>query len=908
MDGRFVDFAFSDACGDMLLTCPRCGCTGIYGLKKMLLHVVSIHSNEANFRIVCSAPKSTGNCCSLFRSASSYKTHIYRYHSDMLHGGKSHRGCEVVKLLCPMCGTAQSSLSDMASHYRSHIQHGLSVLCLVKRCHKTFSVFASYTSHMSRLHRNVSLLKIKDEYKQHVVATNDENDTEPDSCMSATGSEEDFSQDHESVDTSCITRNIALLFLKMKAIYCIPDATVQQIVDDIRQMLCFSSLCLTQQISAMCSRHCLSDTVSSDMCSVASDSYFERAMINLSTNWKRNAYYREHLPYVAPKQYSFTDEPAETSAFQYISLIDSLKVLLRNDEVQTQIMNPERGRSGHLRSFRDGTLYREHSVFSIYNYSLEIILYSDEFEVVNPLGPHKKKHKMMAFYFTLGNFHASIKSQKPAMLLLALCKSIDIQKHGFIKIAGLINSEIGILENDGLAVDGFPCVLHGALAFIAGDNLNSHLLGGFNASFSPNVIRPCRFCLISNTELQSVVDSDCFKLRTKQNYNHQVNLVQQDATLATDFGIRYKSSFISGSFHVVDGLPPDIMHDMLEGVVPLEMSLVLKSLIDKGYFTLDDLNHTLESWNYGPLDKADKPVLIANTFGESLKQNAGRTWCLLRLFPLMVGSKVPQDDPHWQFVLSLKDIVEIVLAPSVAVGHVLLLQHKIHDHIAVFQELFPSKALKPKQHFMLHYWRNFLVFGPLRLCWCMRFESKHCYFTRMMKVVNNYKNACATLAERHQMYLAYLLSSDHTFLQHDIFLSATVEVDVNYLSDTVVSLLSESSVSLSQPLHQCQFVKVNGIPYHCHMYAVLDVVDDIPLFGRIDAIYVQHLQPYFLLRVCKSEFYRHLSAYTVEVTEDVRLCAIEQLLDYYPLSGYILKLKRFVVLKNFVYDHKQFDI
>ena len=52
----------------------------------------------------------------------------------------------------------------------------------------------------------------------------------------------------------------------------------------------------------------------------------------------------------------------------------------------------------------------------------------------------------------------------------------------------------------------------------------------------------------------------------------------------------------------------------------------------------------------------------------------------------------------------------------------------------------------------------------------------------------------------------------------------------------------------------------------------------------------------------------HLSAYEVHPTDDVAACAPEELLDYYPLSGYIVNLHRYIVLKNFLYDQRQFDI
>lgn len=38
-------------------------------------------------------------------------------------------------------------------------------------------------------------------------------------------------------------------------------------------------------------------------------------------------------------------------------------------------------------------------------------------------------------------------------------------------------------------------------------------------------------------------------------------------------------------------------------------------------------------------------------------------WCMLRLLPLIIGLKVPEDDEVWQMLMTLKDIVEPVMAP-----------------------------------------------------------------------------------------------------------------------------------------------------------------------------------------------------------------------------------------------------
>ena len=45
--------------------------------------------------------------------------------------------------------------------------------------------------------------------------------------------------------------------------------------------------------------------------------------------------------------------------------------------------------------------------------------------------------------------------------------------------------------------------LFGTISMIVADNLAAHTLGGFNQSFSPNVIKVCRYCNATNEDLQS---------------------------------------------------------------------------------------------------------------------------------------------------------------------------------------------------------------------------------------------------------------------------------------------------------------------------------------------------------------------------------------------------------------------
>lgn len=81
---------------------------------------------------------------------------------------------------------------------------------------------------------------------------------------------------------------------------------------------------------------------------------------------------------------------------------------------------------------------------------------------------------------------------------------------------------------------------------------------------------------------------------------------------------------------------------------------------------------------------------------------AHENWCLLRLLPLMIGTLIPDDEPAWQLILDLKDIVDLVLAPIHYADTIDYLEFKISEHSQRLKEVFPDKKLLPKHHFLEH--------------------------------------------------------------------------------------------------------------------------------------------------------------------------------------------------------------
>lgn len=120
----------------------------------------------------------------------------------------------------------------------------------------------------------------------------------------------------------------------------------------------------------------------------------------------------------------------------------------------------------------------------------------------------------------------------------------------------------------------------------------------------------------------------------------------------------------------------------MEGVVPVELSLCLKDLISKRNISFDELNHCIKSFPYKDSDRVNKPkVLTKSSFTRgTIGGNAQENWTLLRLLPLMIGHKIPENEASWEILMDLKVIDELVLPSKCSEESLCYLESKIKDH------------------------------------------------------------------------------------------------------------------------------------------------------------------------------------------------------------------------------------
>lgn len=556
---------------------------------------------------------------------------------------------------------------------------------------------------------------------------------------------------------------------------------------------------------------------------------------------------------------------------------------------------------GRYESFRDGTHFKENAFLSTESVTISLLLYIDDFEVCNPLGTSRRKHKITAVYWVLANVPPQFRATLKSIYLALLCKAVDVKKYGYEAVLQPLLKDLVQLEEEGLFIPVFARKIKGTVVSIIADNLGAHSICGFVESFSGSYI--CRFCLGQLPEFQEKeVRTGSFKARTKEEHSLHLQAVLESPRLTHCFGVKRQCALTDKlkHFHVLSGYPPDLLHDLFEGIVPLELALCLNVLIKKKYFTLIQLNDLIRLFTYKWTDKTDSPQPVPFNFASrrSIGGNAHENWSLLRLLPLIIGFKVPESEPAWHLIMDLKDIVELVVSPIHTDDTIRYLDTKISEHRHRYLQVFPEARLLPKHHFLEHYPQLIRAFGPLVALWTMRFEAKHSFFKRAIRHTNCFRNILLSLALKHQLMLAYYLHGT------DIMNPA---LSVSNMSSVPLDVLKENlqkAVQKKFPGETClqvaNSVTCYGTSYSVGMILPYGSTGGLPDFVELLLILIVQGQPAFAVKCLHSWYCEHLRSFELESTRHVMVLNQQELTDFYPLAPYTVEQKRFVTLKRHI--------
>ena len=324
-------------------------------------------------------------------------------------------------------------------------------------------------------------------------------------------------------------------------------------------------------------------------------------------------------------------------------------------------------------------------------------------------------------------------------------------------------------------------VKFGVCLYVA-DNLEAHLMGGFSSCFSSKSV--CRFCHIQYEQLEenihdydgenahekwTVAEFDSILNSLEHGDTAELNNGEQELISVEDMfapnsdesdtdtesessdtdepadcienrGVKSQCPLNSlQSFHCVGGFPPDLLHDLFEGVVAEDLLSIIRLLSVKGWFSLEDYNSKLKRMGWYSYETSDKPLAVpVNSKVNKLKGKAVSMWVHIRNWPLIIRDFVAEKtDPVLALGLKLHEVTERITASEFRLYEIHLVKEAIIEYLDMRKDVRlenPRIVLrpKPKHHFLSHYSDLIKVYGPPITYWTARFESKH----RIAKVIN----------------------------------------------------------------------------------------------------------------------------------------------------------------------------
>ncbi|KAK3910425.1 Transcription factor IIIA [Frankliniella fusca] len=126
----------------------------------------------------------------------------------------------------------------------------------------------------------------------------------------------------------------------------------------------------------------------------------------------------------ATNQYEVTQS---SMVFQYIPIIETLKLILSNPRLRYLIENEKKSEDDVLRSYLDGTRAKSNTLIQEQPNVIRLQIYTGDLEVVNALGSRTVVHKLTALYFSIQNFPPAEASQLSSIYLLGLAYTEDVK-------------------------------------------------------------------------------------------------------------------------------------------------------------------------------------------------------------------------------------------------------------------------------------------------------------------------------------------------------------------------------------------------------------------------------------------------------------------------------------------------
>lgn len=815
------------------------------------------------------------------------------------------------KFVCPFCQSVKWSVNKYFNHLESFHQHQahFRVSCIRPGCNNSYVLVNSLRKHIKRKHAACLLNKNE---------VNEFNEVNEPLCTGPNESDP-FREISDSVSLHDLKSNtkkhLTLLILRLQNQFGLQKAAKNVIVDDIRHIFSYFSTTLTDIIQSTATQQGVSFTLSDNLPQLENDLWFDQIFDSVASDYHLHKYCKEELHLIEPLEIELgQNSKGQKETFQYVPILQVIKNIYSIPDVQNSILKYQTlpKKKDILADFSDGTVFQNHGLFHGDPHLVRIHLYNDEFEVLNPLGPKRGKHKVSAFYFTLGNIEPKYRSQLRNINICVLVRYCHVKKYSYDVILEPLIADLKLLASTGIQVDidGIPTTLLGGLATISCDNLSAHSLGGFSCSF--NTGRICRFCMCLHHEIQYKLTESEHVIRTNEVHNYHLSALENGNPKDTiTYGVTSKCTFQKlDYFQTCHAFPPDLMHDFLEGVVPRLLKFMLQDFHKDRLCSLTTFNEELDNFKFGAVDDLSRPVQQKKTIlaEASLCGTACQKLCLFRLLPLIIGNYIPQGNVVWLLYLLCREIGDIILSPRIEREWLTHLEYLVHEFLKTFNQVNPQ-SMTPKFHFILHYSRLISELGPVRQLWCMRYEAKHQYFKKVASKLNNCKNITKSFATKHQLHQCWEQASSDFLQQEASSINGGNEIKFSALTPDIQSTILQfcdvdpAHMEDDETIWKSRGIYVDHMKYCIGTVLVLDLVHEekVPVFFKITHCLRFRAQWLLCGRIYTCAYFSsHYHGYIVQDSLESIVIAPRQELDHQVMDMYTTENRDNIVILNYL--------
>ena len=271
----------------------------------------------------------------------------------------------------------------------------------INGCHRNLSSVRRFVNHIRVLH--------KDFYRIHYVNAvenvgNDANELVVNHGIMGGAPEQHVGlQDQGDVDMQDVQNvglpmqidlrpKVVLFLLKLRELHKVPGSVCSFVASEIVNILQMSKTKMHSQLDAAL----LEDDVNRDEIATAlaviKSTELEDIFHSFEDNRKLSSYVQSEFPFVEPIEFVLGADVGGKCEF-YIPILETLKLLLQNEDVLAEVVQSHKSEDGKLKDFCDGTIFRENELFAFDSSSLQVVLYYDVFNIVNPPGNKVKNYK-----------------------------------------------------------------------------------------------------------------------------------------------------------------------------------------------------------------------------------------------------------------------------------------------------------------------------------------------------------------------------------------------------------------------------------------------------------------------------------------------------------------------------------